>query len=269
MRVLALVALLLASMTSACGGAETTTRVRADDVDPPNYLLEVAAVRTPALARPAGDPDAFRQAVRDAPPGEERRQAMRNAAIGLMYAAEAEHDERAKRRLRRDSNRYADRAASGSRDDFQNSLMEFVKIFNAWRSAARNAGRLAERFTTRHRDAGELYTLMWAIRGEIALELQHYQDGAEAFRYFLGQLDHPLYAYGLWRTARCYRGMDRDPDAVQALTEARDLGCDEQADASVLKVARIAGREVGTTSVRWPDGSVRPSTCRVPGAENE
>jgi hypothetical protein len=253
----------------ACGGTETTAHVRADDVDPPHFILQVGAARTPSLERPSGDPETLRQAVRDAPPGNERRMAMQNAAIGLMYAAESETEERQKRRLRRSSSRYAGRAASGSRDEYQTSLMEFVKIFNAWRAAARSAGRLAERFTTRRRESGELYSLMWAIRGEIALELTHYREAAEAFRYFLGQLDHPLYAYGLWRTARCYREMDRDPDAVQALTEARDLGCDEHADPAVVQVATVAGREMGTRSVRWPDGSVRPGSCPIPGAENQ
>ena len=264
----ALIAACAAAALSSCGGADTPSAVRAPDVEPQHFILEVGVARTPALARPDGDPDALRQAVRDAPAGPDRRQAMRHAALGLMYAAEEEADERAQRRLRRDSGRYAGRAASGERDEFQAYLMEFVLVYNAWRSAARNAGRLAERFTTRNREAGELYTLMWAIRGEIALELHEWQAGADAFRYYLGQLDHPLYAYGLWRTARCYRGMDRDDDAVQALTEARDLGCAQEADAAVVRVASIAARELGNRAVEWADGTVRPSTCRVPGAED-
>jgi hypothetical protein len=255
-----------ASLVTSCGSAGPAP-TRTPEVDPPHFILEVGSARVAALSRPEGDADALRTAVRQAPAGDERRQAMQNAAIGLMYAADSATDARAQRRLRRDSTNFAGRAKSGSRDDFQVALMEFVEVWNAWRAAARNAGRLAERYTTQRREAGELYTLMWAIRGEIALELHEWQAGADAFRYYLGQLDHPLYAYGLWRTARCYRGLERDADAVQALTEARDLGCAHDVDPAVLKVAAVAGREVGTSAVEWPDGSVRPGTCRVPGEE--
>lgn len=261
------VVLSAASLFASCGGAETPAVTRAPDVDPPHFILEVGSARVQALSRPDGEPDALRRAVRDAPAGQERRDAMQNAAVGLMYAADAATEERERRRLRRDSSNFAGRAKSGSRDEFQIALMEFVEVWNAWRAAARNAGRLAERYTTRRNDAGELYTLMWAIRGEIALELHEWQAGADAFRYYLGLLEHPLYAYGLWRTARCYRGLDRDADAVQALGEARDLGCAPDVDPAVLKVATVAGREVGTSAVEWPDGSVRPSNCPVGGQE--
>jgi hypothetical protein len=36
-----------------------------------------------------------------------------------------------------------------------------------------------------------------------------------------------------------------------------------------VQVATVAGREMGTRSVRWPDGSVRPGSCPIPGAENQ
>lgn len=274
-RTICAASLSLSLWAMGCGGAETPTTARPNTIEAPHFLLAVGASRSPALARPPGDPDEFRSAVRAAQ-GPARREAMRHAAIGLMYAAEdrepqegraGREERRAQRRLRQDSNRYADSALRGSRDEFQNALMEFVKAYNAWRAGARNAARLAERFTTRRTEARELYSLMWALRGEIAFGGQHYRDAAEAYRYFLGQLDHPLYAYGLWRTAHCYREMDRGADAAQALTEARNLGCDPEAGRAAVEVAAVAGRELGGTAVRWPDGTIRPSSCPVPGQE--
>ena len=79
--------------------------------------------------------------------------------------------------------------------------MAFLEVWLDFETEGRNAASRAERFTTRHDQSGDLLVLVWMIRGELALRAEDWEGARAGFRFVLGQLGHPLYAYALYRTA--------------------------------------------------------------------
>ena len=202
--------------------------------------------------------------------GEERRAIHRELALAYLWEAESEAEERDARRNRRQAQKSAERASKRSRDDWLQAEMDFVALWAAWRAGARNADRKAERFTSRRLSSGDLLLLAWAIRGEIALEAERWEDARTAFRYLLGQIEHPLYAYALFREGEALRGLDRRDEAREAFEQARDMGCNPDAPPSVLRIAALASRQAGTPVHLDANRDPRPSSCAPPpSAEGE
>jgi len=177
--------------------------------------------------------------------GDGRTQAMRKLALGHMWAAEAGGSPRDVRRHRHDADEQARDVVERSDDRAVQAEMSFVQIWDAWRGERPNASRLAERFVARHSDAGELVPVVWIIRGEIALEAEQYQEAEAAYRFLLGELEHPFYPLALYRTAACYRGMHRADDAKQALREVDQIGRRRNATPLAKKLGEAARRELG------------------------
>lgn len=252
----------LAALT-ACGAATSGSRtVRAGSVDAAAYLLEIGAESTVVLRRPERSIDELEAARREAR-GPDRRTATRDLIVAHVFAAD-EAERREARRLRRRAEQLADAAVRGSRDSTFLAEIAFAKLWLSWRAGASNAEQRATRFTERFRSAGDLLTLAWMIRGEIALDDERYDDAITAFRFALGQLEHPLYAYALWRTARAYRLLRRSEEATQALTEVEQLACARSPSPFVVRVATAAASERGSGLRRDPDGVTRPAACPSP-----
>lgn len=252
------IAILVASLGCACGGPQATA-ARADAIDPPALLLEVGASTTELLRAPEQSIEAL-DAARGEARGPDRRRALRDLARAHLVAAEGAEDREA-RRHRRSAERFAENAAQGSRDSAFNAEMAFVQIWLAWRGGAASASGRAERFTTRFAEATSLAPIVWMIRGEIAFESQRWDEAATAFRFVLGQLGHPLYAYALYRTAACLAQQGREEDSRQALREVAQLGCDGGAPASTMQVALRAATELGAGARTDPEGVTRPASC--------
>ncbi|MCZ7679574.1 MAG: hypothetical protein M5U28_12755 [Sandaracinaceae bacterium] len=214
------------------------------------------------LRRPERSIEELEAARRDAR-GNDRRAAVRDLVVAHMFAAE-EADEREARRLRRRAEQLADAAVRGSRDAGLIAEIDFARLWMSWRSGAANAEPRATRFTERHRSARELVPLAWMIRGELALVGERFDDAVAAFRFALGDLEHPLYAYALWRTAASYRRLGRADDATQALAEVEQLGCASGASAFVVRVATAAASERGSGLRQDTDGVTRPASCAAP-----
>lgn len=257
-------AALCATTLLACGGAQTTSAnaPRSRSVDPAALLLEVGADATVVLRRPERSIEEL-DAARVEARGNDRRAAVRDLVVAHMFAAE-EADEREARRLRRRAEQLADAAVRGSRDAGLNAEVDFARLWMSWRSGAANAEPRATRFTERHRTARALLPLAWMIRGELALASERFDDAVASFRFALGDLEHPLYAYALWRTAASYRRLGRADDATQALTEVERLGCASGASAFVVRIATAAASERGSGLRQDPDGVTRPASCPAP-----
>ncbi len=248
----------------ACGGAGVGgTTARGAAVDPAAFLMEVGAESTDLLRRPARSIDELDAARREAR-GAERRQAVRELVVAYLFAAEdAEGREAA--RARRRAEQLVSAITRGSRDRTLNAEMAFAQLWMSGRADAGSAEARATRFTERLQDSGHLLTLAWMIRGEIALEHERFEDAIASFRFALGQLEHPLYAYALVRTAQAERRLGRADDADQALSEAEQLGCREGASPLFVRLASAAAAERGTGMRRDPDGVTRPASCPAPG----
>jgi tetratricopeptide (TPR) repeat protein len=249
----------------ACGASQSarSTTVR---VDPGEFLLEVGGQSASVLTRPERSIEELETARRDAR-GNERRAISRELVIAHMFAAE-QAEGRDARRIRRRAEQLADSTVQGSRDDALLAEMAFVKLWMSWRAGTANAAQRAERFTDRYRQSGDLLTLAWMIRGEIALDGEDYDDALTAFRFALGQLEHPLYAYALFRSARAYRVQGRTEEADQALAEVESLGC-ASALPSTIRLANAAAGERGTGVARGADGVERPASCPAPGTNDD
>lgn len=253
----------LALFVMACGGAGAGPRTPPTvSIEPADFLMEVGATWSSVLRRPERGIDELESARRQAR-GPERRQVTRELAIAHLFASETA-EEREARRLRRRGEEMADATSSGSRDARLTAEMEFVKLWMSWRAGARNAASRASRFTDRHREDGGLHTLAWMIRGELALAADQHEDALTAFRVALGRLDHPLYAYALWRSAQAYERLGRTEDAEQALREAEQLGCASEASPFVQRIALAVAEARGTGARRDADGVTRPATCATP-----
>jgi hypothetical protein len=255
--------------TAACGATSTgpTTRVR--PIEPADTLLAIGADTISLLARPDRTADQL-EADRRSARGQERRDLDRVLAVAHLYEAE-ESEGRDARVHRRSADRAATAAARGSRDAYLAAEMDFVGLWTAWRSGARTAARRAERFLDRNATSGgDLLMFAWVIKGEIAFEAERWRDAATAYRYVLGSLGHPLYAYALYRTAQAWQREGRDDEAREALGEVASLGCPGDASETTTDIALAASRALGEPASTTEAGRTRPSRCaRVATASAE
>lgn len=230
-----------------CGGSQgtrLTARGGGAGIEVPEYLLEMAGASSGWLARPESGSEALQTRARGLR-GDERRRAFAQLAVAHLWEAENELDERRAKRHRRDANEAAQNATNRTRDDSLVQAMAFVSLVVAWRNDSRNSDVAAERFVERHRTAGDLHLLGWIVRGEIAFDARRWDQAATAYRYLLGEMEHPLYAFALYRTAHVYREQGRAEDSRQALTEVDALGNGTNVRPEVLRVADSARRELG------------------------
>ncbi|AKF08258.1 tetratricopeptide repeat protein [Sandaracinus amylolyticus] len=243
-----------------CGGAQVrTTSASGGAIEPAALFVEASNGRTDLLQAPEASMDELEAARRSAR-GAERRRVLRDLARAHLLAAESSEGREA-RRHRSDAERAADAAVNGSRDSTLLAEMAFVSLWLSWRAGERAAVGRAERFTTRFAGAGELALMAWMIRGELAFAAERWADAATAYRYALGQLEHPLYAYALHRSAESWDHEGRADDARAARTEVVQLGCASDASDATMRVVQIAARELGVAMVADESGRVRPSTC--------
>lgn len=251
-------------MLAACGAASPPpAKIKSEPLLPGPYLYAFAA-ETTALMKPADEGAAELEAqLKVAGTGAEKRELMRKLALRAMADAEAATEDKVAKKLRGDSDRWARKAVKAEKDAYLLSDMEFLLLWNAWRGQRSGVAAQAERFSTNHADIAELATLAWAIRGEASLEDKNWDAAAQAYRFMFGSLDHPLYAFALYRTAASMSGAGRDEDAKQALTEAVSMGCAEGVAQRVLDVSLAAASELGLTGKRGKDQRLRPSTCKA------
>lgn len=255
-------AAIMVLFATACGATMgSSSRGAGARVDPAELLLEVGGQSTAALRPPERSIDELEAARREAR-GTDRRNIVRELVVAHLFAAE-EAEGREQRRIRRRAEELADAAVRGSRDDTLNAEMAFVKLWMSWRAGAPSAAQRAERFTERYRQSGDLLALAWMIRGEIAFAGEDFEDAVTAYRFALGNLEHPLYGYALLRTAHSYQRMDRADDATQALTEVEQLGCRSDASPFALRLAIAAAGERGTGTRADASGTTRPASCEV------
>jgi hypothetical protein len=184
-----------------------------------------------------------------------------------MFAAQ-ETEGRQQRRHRSDFRRLTDQATNGSRDATLIAEVQFLELWASWHDGDDGAEGRAERFIERHASSGELALLAWILRGEIAFEHERWDDAATAFRFVLGQLGHPLYAYALYRTSHTWQQAGRPEDAREALEEVAQLGCSSDADEPTLRVALQAARDLGQGDRAGPDGVRRPASCSATPASS-
>jgi hypothetical protein len=254
-----------AALIAACGGA--AANIRPMTIEPGPFLMEFGAETVDVLHRPDRSIEEL-QAARDAAQGAERRAAVRELVIANLFAAEDAHGRDA-RRIRRRTEELVDTALRRNRDQTVAAEMAFVRLWLSWRAGLRNAQTRAQNFTERFQSAGNLLMLAWMIRGEIAFDDEHYDDAITAFRFALGQLEHPLYGYALLRTAHAYQRMHRTEDANQAFSEVERLGCGRRVPPLVLRLSVIAANNHGTGVRTDPDDVTRPASCPVPNAQQE
>ena len=157
---------------SGGGGGAQGASGEAVSLDPAAFLREVGAETSEVLRPPEGSLEEL-EAVRREARGAERRAATQRVITAHAFAAEeasAADDARGARRHRRIAERLADAAVRGTRDADLVAQVNFMRLWMTWRSGAAAAEGRAERYTTRHTQAGVLTTIAWMIRGEIAFE---------------------------------------------------------------------------------------------------
>jgi tetratricopeptide (TPR) repeat protein len=230
----------------------------------PGFLLDLGRERASIFGLPVDDIDTLEKRLRDTPGGKARQEAMRLLVFAHLREADAAPDERTRRRHGRRALLLAQSLAKVTRDANVSAEMAFAEVWLAWREGKRNAGGLASRFVRYHRDNHELLYLVWALRGEVALAAGQFRDAEKTFRYLLGVPEHPLYAYGLFRSADCYRGMKKPDEANRALQEVVHLGCREDVSPLVMRVVRQAMRRLRMDMRNDIDGKSRPAVCPLP-----
>lgn len=257
--------LLLAIWLSGCGAAAPSVRAAEsrEIFDPVAFLLEVGGSQTDLLRAPDESIDAL-MARRSEVSGPERRQVLRALARAHIVAARTAEGREA-RRHRDNARRFADAAANGSRDDHLTAEMAFLEVWLDYETETRTAASRAERFTTRYERSGDLLVLAGMIRGELALSASDWSGARDGFRFVLGQLGHPLYAYALYRTALAWHSEGNEEEARQALEEATALGCDVTASEPTRRMALLAAHELGVALRSEGDHDV-PTTCPEPNA---
>lgn len=235
---------LLTLVVFALGCASTqptpTGRVPRASFDGVGILRTHLAASTD-LFSDARSPDELKDALRGTR-GVERRTLQLQRAVALsdaMQGAEA----RDARRMRRDIDRIF-RPLRRVRADAEAARIAFVELWVAWRTGRSNAPRLAERYTTRHREAGgDLVYVAWLIKGEIDAEADEWDDARRSYRFLLGSLAHPLYGFALLRTGHAQREAGEADEARRTLEEVVALSCQELTDAA-QQVVRVAAAEI-------------------------
>ena len=253
-------------LVMGCGATSTPTRTTAapSDFDPLAFLMEIANSQTELLRAPDESVETLMER-RTSVSGAERRQVLRDLARAHLALARTAEGREA-RRHREAFARFSDSAVNGSRDDHPNAEMAFLEVWLDFETEGRNAASRAERFTTRHDQSGDLLVLVWMIRGELALRAEDWEGARAGFRFVLGQLGHPLYAYALYRTAFAWHSAGDDEQARQALEEAAALGCDGSASEPTRRMALLAAHQLGL-GLRAEDGRNVPETCPTRDAE--
>ncbi len=253
-------------LVMGCGATSTPTRTTAapSDFDPLAFLMEIANSQTELLRAPDESVETLMER-RTSVSGAERRQVLRDLARAHLALARTAEGREA-RRHREAFARFSDSAVNGSRDDHLNAEMAFLEVWLDFETEGRNAASRAERFTTRHDQSGDLLVLVWMIRGELALRAEDWEGARAGFRFVLGQLGHPLYAYALYRTAFAWHSAGDDEQARQALEEAAALGCDGSASEPTTRMALLAAHQLGI-GLRAEDGRSVPETCPTRAAE--
>ncbi|MCA9582590.1 MAG: hypothetical protein KC416_12405 [Myxococcales bacterium] len=252
--------LLLIMALGACGASKPAPKAPKPEAMPPSeFLLLYAGTWTHSFENP-GDPEEVLARLQGTS-GDERKKVLRDLAVAHLHAAEGTDDKKAQRKHRRESDRYARLASRGRVEDYRRAEMRFVQLWNAWRAGEKKAEKLAETITEEHRDALDVYNLSWAIRGEIALDQGHHKEAASHYRYLLTLIEHPLFTFALYRTAAIQEDEGRKEDAEQALREAVNMGCKEDASKPALEASLAAAAKLGLGAKLDPKGTARPASC--------
>lgn len=252
-------------LIAGCGAGRGAVRGASTETFAPRaYLEDVAARRTDLFTAPARTVDELEDARRGST-GTERRAVLRELARAHAALARAGEGREA-RRHRELAEEFAEQA--GARDDQVAVEMELLLLWTAWANQVRGVAARVGRFTRSHEDAGEWLVLAWMMRGELALEASEWDEARSAFRFVLGSLGHPLYAYALFRTAFAWHASGDEGQARQALEEAAALGCAPEAPATTRDIALRAARLLGV-GVRGAGDDGVPASCPEPSAEGE
>lgn len=264
------VLLTLVALVVGCGGTTGTAPTSgggSTSFDARAFLEEVADAETDLLTAPDRSVEDLMDA-REGTSGAARRAIFRDLARAHLALARTTEGREA-RRHREQFDRFRDQATNGSRDEHLNAEMDFLEIWAGWENEARNVATRAERFTNRHETSGVLLVLTWMIRGELALAANDWQGARDAFRFVLGQLGHPLYAYALYRTAFAWHSAGDDEQARQALEEAAALGCDADVPEPTRRMALLSAAQLDVGR-RDEGGHEVPASCpeRTAGSED-
>ena len=104
---------------------------------------------------------------------------------------------------------------------------------------------------------GSLGGLACMILGEIHFAQGHWRDAAASYRFLLGDLDHALYPFTLWRTAAVHGAQDEQEQRTEILEQLVQLGCATDAPEHLRAITDAAAFESGARTVAG-----RYETCR-------
>lgn len=263
-------ALLFSLGGAGCGASQAssapTVTIDTSSLDVPEMFRTYGKDRSDVFTAPAASFDELEQ-TRKETRGADRVKALRDLAVAYLWAAEDASDPKEKRTFYRKAERSAENAIAGNGDPEDAAEAEFVLVWSAWRRATPRADRNAEIFAKRRSEAGELVLLSYLIRGEVALEGRRFSEARAHYRYLLGLLDHPLYAFALYRTADARRAANENDEASQIYRDVRELGCRLDASPETLLVAAFAAARTEADVRRDAAGKIRPSTCKLPEDE--
>ena len=244
---------------TACGGTPTHSTPSTDltQVAPDDFLLAYGRAHIDIL-HPAADVETAESEVRAARGAERRRAELRAAASHLEAAETARHERREARRHIRAAEQWIRKARRGRS---LRAEADFVQLWLLWRAERNNAGARADAFTRRHRDAGNLTFVAWVLKGEIALASRKLRKAEQYYRFVLAYVDHPLYAFALYRTADVHTARGNDDEAAQTLDDVIELGCVEAPSPETQSMVRAAARARDIELQQSPDGVMRPASC--------
>lgn len=227
------------------------------ELDGGEALLEYGAQNVPVLQEPEDSLDDLDDEYRDSR-GDERAEIARDRAIRHLIIAENADDDREAKRHYRSAAKDAKRALRGK--ETSRAEMDFIEIWAAWRAGARVAGKLARKFTEKHRDSGDLFLMAWIIRGEIEYEAESFKKASEHYRYLSSYLEHPLYAFAQLRTGECAEEQGDSDAAEDAYEYVRGLGCKQNVGPLIELVSVAAAARLGSDIV--DDGkTMKPADC--------
>ncbi len=262
----------LLALAAGCGGgsanSSTTVHHEVEEFDGNAYLYEHAIANVPLLAVREGRVEEAERAVDEARDPGARRGAMRDLAFAHVAAAEGAEEADA-RRHRQQALRLADRASRSNRDEEQLRDLRFLRVWNAYRSGARNAPELVTAYTTRFQDHSEVTRIAWMIRGELALAREDWSGAREAFRFVMASLDHPFYAYASYRTAQSYASEGNAEESRSRLADVRDRACRRNATEDDVRFGRAAWAELREPAPADPPREGGPAWCPATAGETE